>query len=163
MLNSGDNSGGYGVSKPTCPEICGSVWYFDPSATVPSKPLAHPARISPTANPSHPPPSFPFFPNFFPSSHSHPHGLRPWGTAPTGPMPPGATSRTPGRSSASRASMAAWRPVPSSRPSRRRRRSAAWAAEWCRHRPSPRGAGGRATCLGSCLGDESVLWILNTS
>ena len=70
MLNSGDNSGGYGVSKPTCPEICGSVWYFDPSATVPSKPLAHPARISPTANPSHPRLLSRFFPTFshlFPS------------------------------------------------------------------------------------------------
>ena len=61
----------------------------------------------------------PIFPSF-----SHP----PWpfrGTAPTGPTPPGVTSRTPGRSSASRASTAAWRPAPSCRRSRRRRRSAA--------------------------------------
>lgn len=73
MLNSGDNSGGYGVSKPTCPEICGSVWYFDPSATVFSKPLAHPAsRISPTAIPSHPPSPSSFFP-YFPIFSHVPH------------------------------------------------------------------------------------------
>ena len=80
MLNSGDSSGGYGVSKPTCREICGSVWYFDPSATVPSKPLAHPATRISTTNCLQAIPS-PRFSPYFPIPHFGPRNGTDWAHA----------------------------------------------------------------------------------
>ena len=71
------------------------------------------------------------------------------GTAPTGPMPPGVMSRTPGRFSLWRVAMAVWRPARSWARNKHKQplRGSSAVALWQR-RPSLRAAGGKVMWLG---------------